>query len=253
MSLKQYSYIGVGKMSLRLFGSNDPFIFIGNAPDLGIKIKDKEIKQGDFTAVGGGTLDTVSRIDSVSLEMTLSNISASNVAIAVMGVIKAQETTSAITDESLIIGNVEVGGIYPLLRLPDPAKALTVENKAGDKTYAEGADYVRSVSGIELLAGTTIAAGELLVSYAPLAEDAVEALVGAQKEYELLFEGMNEARDGLPRVVNAWRWKPSPSDCDYIGDKFGLLKLAGELLKDDSKTGVGASKYFRDRIARIPG
>ena len=67
------------------------------------------------------------------------------------------------------------------------------------------------LSGIEILKDTTIEVGEVKVSYTPLIEDAIDALIGAQKEWELYFEGQNEAADGLVRVFQAWRWKPSPS------------------------------------------
>lgn len=245
---QQYSWMGVGRVLIRVFGSGDPFIFMGNASDLGIKIKDKETKQQDFASLGGGTLASVSRIEGVTLETTVTNISPANIAMAIRGAISAMEATTAITAEIVHVGAISAGGVYPLARLPDLSKPMTV--KAAETTFVEGEDYARTISGIELLAGTNIVKGEVTVSYTPIIEDVIEAIVGAQKEFELLFEGMNEALDGIPRIVEAYRWKPSPSDCDYIGDKFGAIKLSGELLRDESKIGVGKSKYFRERMAR---
>lgn len=75
----------------------------------------------------------------------------------------------------------------------------------------------------------------------------IEALTTKAKELELLFEGLNEADDGNPCIVEIWRASQGvASAIGLMADKgFASLPVSGAVLKDDTKTGVGVSKYYR--------
>ncbi|WP_306553393.1 hypothetical protein [Acidovorax sp.] len=77
----------------------------------------------------------------------------------------------------------------------------------------------------------------------------IEALTTKAKELELLFEGLNEADDGKPCIVEIWRASQGvASAIGLMADKgFASLPVSGAVLKDDTKTGVGVSKYYRVR------
>lgn len=77
----------------------------------------------------------------------------------------------------------------------------------------------------------------------------IEALTTKAKELELLFEGLNEADDGKPSIVEIWRASQGvASAIGLLADKgFASLPVTGAVLKDDTKTGVGVSKYYRVR------
>ena len=63
-------------------------------------------------------------------------------------------------------------------------------------------------------------------------------------EYELVFEGLNEANGGQAQPVVLYRCKFSPtSGLDLITEEFANLSLSGEVLVDTTKTGVGISRY----------
>ena len=242
----------VGRLTLRAAGSNAPFVGIGDTSDITVTPKTKDLDWPDHSAMGGGKIKTISRIDSIEFSCTVSNISPQNIAIAARGAVSSVISVTAITDETIAVTSIKAGDIYYFARVPDLTKPITVTNSAATTTYDAGDDYVLRLSGIEIIAGTTIVVGDIKVSYTPLIEDAVDALVGSQKEFELYFEGQNEAMDGAVRVFQGWKWKPNPSATSYIDDKPQSMKLVGELLRDDTKAihGDMYSRYYRDRLVR---
>ncbi len=79
----------------------------------------------------------------------------------------------------------------------------------------------------------------------------MQALTTSGKEYELYFEGLNEARSGKPVTVQAYRVKLGAAQAlSLIGEDYAALEMTGKLLKDTSKSGVGVSQYFRVEITR---
>ncbi|ABM33459.1 hypothetical protein QRO08_12550 [Paracidovorax citrulli] len=77
----------------------------------------------------------------------------------------------------------------------------------------------------------------------------IEALTTKAKELELIFEGLNEADDGKAKIVEIWRASQGvASAIGLLADKgFASLPVTGAVLKDDTKTGDGISRYYRVR------
>lgn len=77
----------------------------------------------------------------------------------------------------------------------------------------------------------------------------IEALTTKAKELELIFEGLNEADDGRPSIVEIWRVSQGvASSIGMLQDKgFASLPVTGAVLMDETKTGEGISKYYRVR------
>jgi hypothetical protein len=97
-----------------------------------------------------------------------------------------------------------------------------------------------------LEAGVAIAVG-----YTNLAVDVVEAMTNSGDEFEMVFDGLNEAESGKPVVVTAHRIKWSPtSGLGFIGDEFGELPLEGSVLSDAAITGAGLSRFFKVAMAQ---
>lgn len=79
----------------------------------------------------------------------------------------------------------------------------------------------------------------------------VEALTKKASELELIFEGLNEANDGKPKIVDVWRTSQGvASAIGLLAEKgFANLPVSGGVLMDSTKTGEGISKYYRVRTA----
>ena len=129
--------------------------------------------------------------------------------------------------------------------------SVVVTDGTGVTTYTAGSDYEVRPAGIYILPGSTIADGtSILIDYDYGAGDVIEAITNSGKEWEMVFEGLNEARSDKPVVVDIYRLKFSPAQSvDFIGDDYASLQLTGEALKDTSKTGAGISQYIKVRMA----
>jgi hypothetical protein len=77
----------------------------------------------------------------------------------------------------------------------------------------------------------------------------VQALVASGKEYELVFDGLNEARTGKRTRVTAHRVKVGAlANLGLIGEEYAAAEMTGKLLKDTTKNGTTISQYFKVEI-----
>ena len=238
--LVNLSYIGVGKISGRVAGSATAMRFLGNASAAMLKQELDEIREPDYTRVGGGTLQIVRRLKSIKLDLTLMSWIAANYALAVAGTATAV-ASATITDE--VVKGYKGG----LVRLAAPPGAITtVKNSAGSTTYVAGTDYTMSPAGLMFPTTSAIVeAADLKVTYVNLAHDRIEAATTTSTTMEICVEGLNEVDSGAPCITDMWRVSmPPAAELALLGDKMGELKFIAELLADTTK-GVGASAFFR--------
>lgn len=115
--------------------------------------------------------------------------------------------------------------------------------------YRETTDYEVRTAGIFITEDGLIADEDaLFVDYSYAAQDVVEAMISAAQEYELLFEGLNEARSGKASIVRVWRGRfGAAKNISLIGDDYASLELTGSALADTSKP-TGRSQYFQATI-----
>lgn len=233
------AYIGKGKVYL-------DGRFVGNVSALTIAITEDKVTQTDYTGPGGGNCATVSRIDAVEMNMTMTSYDPNNLALAVFGSASAV-ATSSIVDESISSpATLDDDTLVLTANLIDTAQAVQVTSDPAGTTYTEGTDYTIGTAGITILAAGTIGAGTaLLVSYEVKGHNLVEALVSSAQEYEIVFDGLNEADSGAPVVVKGYKVKFGPAEeLALISDDFAEIALTGDILKDETITGPGLSQYF---------
>lgn len=112
-------------------------------------------------------------------------------------------------------------------------------------------NYEPRAAGIYVLpeAADLADADEVTLGYEYASYAVIEALTTKAKELELLFEGLNEADDGKPAIVEVWRASQGvAASIGLMADKgFASLPVTGAVLRDDTKTGAGISKYYRVR------
>lgn len=118
---------------------------------------------------------------------------------------------------------------------------------AGKSAPVAGTDY--EVRGLGLFIINSLAGEVWTVNYTKAAVDVIQALVNSGKEYEFVFDGLNEARSGKKTAVEAFRVKLGAFDnLSWIGDDYASVTLTGKILKDTTKTGVGISQYFKAQL-----
>lgn len=241
--MADYSYLGSGKIYLREIGAAVGFLEVGNASALSFAVTEEAKELKDYTQPGGGTYNEVKRITAVEMQATLHDLSPANLARALYGNTSAV-TTSTVTDEAH--ADVTLGAFVPTTHLPASITGV----KVGAAAKTEGTDYEARPGGIYIIPGGTILAGDdVLITYSKAAADVVQALTSSGKEYELMFDGLNEARSGKKTRVTAYRVKVGAlASLGLIGDEYAAMEVTGKLLKDSSKTGAGVSQYFKAEI-----
>lgn len=244
--MADYSYLGSGKIYMRIAGAAAPRVEVGNCSALSFAVNENVIELKDFTNTGGGTYNEVRRIDSVELSLTAHDLSSANLQRALFG---SSTTTAAgaVVDETV---TAYVGGLIVLSRPVNTAVAPVVTNSAATTTYVAGTDYEVRKGGIYIPTGSAITdAQSIKVDYTGLGFDTVQALVNSAQEYEFYFEGLNEARSGKPVLIEAFRVKlGAAQNVSLIGEEFAALETSGKILADTTK-GAGLSKYFTVKIA----
>ncbi len=141
-----------------------------------------------------------------------------------------------------------VGDVSALqLRITEDVKTLEDFTQVGGGAYNE----VRRIQAVELACTLHDFSPEnLAIALYGAATTAsgthtIQTLVNAAKEYDVVFEGLNEARSGKAVTFHGFRWKPGPAaTVDLIGTDFGKLDVVGKLLADTTITTTGLSKYF---------
>lgn len=241
-----YSYIGVGKIYLKKVGSAAGLIEVGNCSGLNLSVNEESKEVKDYTKPGGGTYNEVSRISSVEVSMTMIDLSPENLARALYGSTSAV-TSAAVLDE---VQTAYKGAFIPLNNIPDASVAPIVTDSAGTTTYVAGTDYeVRSGGIFILTTGTIVDAASIKIDYTKAAANVIEALTTGAQEYELFFDGLNEARSGKSATIRIHRAKlGAAKQIGLIGNDFANLESSGKVLADTSKA-AGLSQYFVAKLA----
>jgi hypothetical protein len=241
--MSDFSYLGSGKVYLREVGGTVGLVEVGNCSALNFSVTEETKELKDYTQPGGGTYNEVKRISAVECQITIHDLNATNLSRALYG--SATVTTvGTVTDESK--ANVQKGDFVPTAFLPS---AITTV-KVGASVKVAGTDYEVRAGGIYIIPAGSIANNDtVLITYTKAAADVVQALTNSGKEYELLFDGLNEARSGKKTRVNAYRVKVGAlANLGLIGEDYAAMEVTGKLLKDTSKTGAGVSQYFRVEV-----
>lgn len=238
------SYIGIGKVQARIFGSTGAFRHVGNVgkADLGHKLDVKE--QPDYTRSGGGTLIRYERIQSIDLAMTWLTFTPANWALALAGLLVTVE-------EADILDEVVKGYKGGTVRLAHPpASVAAVTNSAGTTTYAPGIDYELSGAGLAFPSESTIVeAADLKVDYHHDEYSRIEGGMKTSTLLEIFIEGLNEVDSDKAVLIDLWKVSmPSAAVISLIGTDLGKFDFAASLLKDTTK-GTGVSAYYRARLS----
>lgn len=244
IAFPDYSYIGSGSLLIREFGSAAPFVPVGNCSELKFSPQDETKSLTDFTQPGGNKRAEVRRLSGVDLSFTFTDFSAENFARG----LRADVTTIGSGTETGEAVVAYKGGYTPLAKIA--ATITSVVPHGGGTAYTAGTDYQLIDGQFYIPSTSTIpdpsgGAANIDVTYTYTAQKRVEALTSPNKQYELLFVGLNEAHSG--RIVRVQAYKCSASviaELSLIGEDFGAGTISGSLLPDGTRTGAGISQYF---------
>jgi len=129
---EDYSYLGSGIVLIRKWGSNEPFLEVGNVSAFTVAPQTNTIELADYQNPGGGTANRVDRVTGYNLNYTFHDFNPENFARATRG--KATSIAAAsVADEPAVAVK---GSFVPLQHLA--SSITTVENTAGTTEFEEG-------------------------------------------------------------------------------------------------------------------
>lgn len=241
MSTSHQTYIGSGDLWLKEVGAAAGKLKVANISKLELSFEEevKNLRAGK----GNVVVNEIRRISDVKAAVTIHSFNAKELAIAL------RATSSSVTGATASneTATAYKGAFIPTAKIG--LSAVTVTGPGGTPTYVVNTDYEVRDSGIYIPETSTIAnAATIEIDYTFATHEVVEALVNSGKEYELFFDGLNEADSGKPVVVDFYRWKPGAlGSLPLFGEDFAALDLEGALLADTTKAG-GTSQYFRIKM-----
>lgn len=117
--------------------------------------------------------------------------------------------------------------------------------------FVEGEDYEVKNGGVIILDGAIKEGDTVFASYSALDSSEVETLLEMGEEYELYFDGLNEANSNLPHLVTCHRVKLSPtSELPLISEDYAQINITVDVLFDESIRGSQRSKYVKIEMAQ---
>lgn len=239
-------FIGSGKVLIApydeavVFEKRD-FGPVGNASVFKYSFSEKRVELPDYQDPAGGTDSAFARLDKIDGLIDFRDFSPSNFATVLWGS-TSPLSSSDVPDEAHII---KVGRFFPAKRMIDKTKPVTI--KKGATTLAES-DYVVSSAGIyvaPVLTTSGIADGDsVTMSYTSKAAHDVQALIKSAPLVSIMLDGVNNVT-GKAALGRYWKAKLGvASQVEHIGEDFGTLPVAFTLLKDQTITGSGVSKFL---------
>lgn len=249
MARTNYSFVGKGSAYLRNRDKAEGLMRVGNVSALEFAVETNKISQPDYENSGGGEANSIDRITAVNANMTALELSGRTLAIALRGTASDVAGGSTVTAERHTAYKGALIAFDELPDISDPGATITVtQDPAGTPTVMTlDTDYTVTRAGVIPTTTGAIVDGDTVdVAYTKAPQVIVEALTESAQEFELLFNGLNEAASGRAVMVRIYRIKFSPtSGLGVIGDEFAELPMEGTCLADPAIVATGLSKYFR--------
>lgn len=241
------SFIGGGTIYFKEKGAAAALMSVGNSDSLSFAINEEKKTQRNFQQQGGGNIASQSAIADVTASLNGLSFQPNSLALALRSLVNTI-TAVVVTAEAQ---TAYLDGFIPFDKLPDTGATITVTGTGGTPTYVAGTDYQVKNGGIFIPSTSGIAdATAIEVNYQAIETYTIEGITQAAVEYEVFFDGFNDADNGKTVTVKCHTVKFSPSAAlDLISDDFGALPLTFEVLADTTKDGSSESQYFTVKMA----
>ena len=244
------SFIGGGKIWIREKNSSTPQMYaFGNADSFSFAINEDKKTQRNYTTPGGGNIASQSAITDVTASVNALSFQPRTLALALRSLVKTIAATPVVGETHKVYKDA----LEPLLMIPDQDISITVKSVDGGTTFTKNVDYVIEHGGIYIPEASAITSSDsgndgvdVKLDYTSSESFTIEAITQAAIEYELFFNGFNDADNGKPTTVKCHSIKFSPSQAlELISEDFGALPMEFEVLADDSIVAADESKYFK--------
>jgi len=245
---RSLSYIGRGTIYMRALLTDvvTSHVEIGNCNQFNLNFASEELEQKDYQNAGGGNAAKLTRVSNVTGAITTFTFKR-NVLAAVLRA-KINENAGGEAKTQNVTDVKALNAFIKLDEIPDKTQDITVAVDGG-ATLTVDKDYTVTNSGILLIESETpqVAIDDnLVINYTSYKSINVSPLTESQTNYEIVFDGLNEANDNKPVSVCI-----RCASIDVVqaltlisGDtEFGNLPFTFEALADETVTEDGLSKF----------
>ncbi len=235
------SFIGVGKFWIADYSTpTTTRRRLGNISAASLTFEEEEVPLKNYQTSGGGNANEYTRISAVAMTADVRDFLAANIAALLRGT-SAPASVTPVVDEA---HTATQGGLLLLASGIDPT-SVVVTGSGGTPTYTVDTDYIVSGGGIEIVVGGAIAdSTAILVDYTPSAGNKIETLVNSAANYEIFFDGLNDAQSGKKVTVKIHKCKLGPAtDFSLISDEHATMPVDIKIEQDTSITTGGLSQY----------
>ena len=248
MPIQNRSFMGKGTIYIRERGSTEGLLTLGNCSGFDLAFNTDKKEQKDYESAGGALVASDSRISSVTGSVTALSFHSRNLALALRGLVNVIAGGAQVAEPHVAYAD----SLVPFDFLPDKSQAITVTSVGGTVTYVAGVDYVLKNSGIRIVDTGAIAdASTIEVNYTSENQYSIEGLTVSGKEYELVFDGLNEANTGKAVRLTNHKVTITPTQAlAMIADDYGELPLEFDILKDETKDGSTESQFVKIEITQ---
>lgn len=233
---------GVGTVYARRLGvANAPMRDLGDVEQLKVANRSNSMTWKQHKRPGGGNLARLDTLEGVDLSVQMQEWTEDNLAMLLQGQVITLDAET-VTGEQIVL---QPGSLSPT-EFPGPTSIVLT--KVSDSSPIASSAVVLSAAGVRVPDDSAVITGPTpaFIAYTSTAAKRIEPYIEAGAEYELLFDGLNEADSGRPCVVRLWRWKAPPAEeLAFIdGENPGKLLAKGELLADPSRA-ADESPFWR--------
>lgn len=246
------SFIGGGSVYFREVGETKGFFPVGNCEELSFAINEDKKTQRNYQQPGGGNTASQSAITDVTATLTALSFQPETLALALRALVNTN-TGGAVAGET---HKAHQERFIKFDKIPDKSQTITVTNSGASTTYVEGVDYQIKQNGIWITENSNItgadqeAGGDIVINYTSLTSYSIQSITRAAVEYEIFFDGFNDADDGKQVAVTCHKVKFSPAQAfGLITEDFASNAMNFEILADTSKDGTSESQYFNIDMA----
>lgn len=224
-------------------------VSLGNTSKVTYSVETESKSLPDYENGGGGLDDEFERVTAARLSCSFRRVHKDSLKLA-FGAKVTEVPAVAVSNEAHNAG--ALGELVRLDKLQDMSQALVVTPAGGGTAYVEGTDYLRKRAGITPLAGGAIAASAAFeCDYQSAKSWDVEGLTDLTQEGLFTFDGFNE-RNNMAFLGDFWRVKFGPAkSVEFIGDDYLSFDCEASILKDETKTGVGVSQYYKIHVGAL--
>lgn len=202
----------------------------------------------------GGLACSYSKIKKATLEMTVDCTSASNRALAMLGMLKDVPAGLVSNEPAMVIRNPSGAGrtLVPLEYLIDETQAIAVTDVGGATTYVAGVDYVLEAGHLYVLdtgaipIATIYTTPNIEVDYTRRKQQQIESSLNSSGIYVISFAGYSTGGGTVaPHQAGVRYAKLQPTNVDLITDDFDQFNFKFDLLPDPALAmSTSYSPYF---------